>query len=71
MSQKIQIVCDNCGRIKQKSNNWFNLYIWEESKHFASFPIMTSKNIDPKDFCGQECLISEIHRIINLPSESK
>ena len=48
------------------------IYIFgKKVNNLHPFQSRASKNIDPKDFCGQECLISEIHRIINLPSESK
>ena len=82
MSQRTQKICDNCGRVKQESNNWFKLWVWEESRAFSTFinsqanpyfftnsQCVNTYDPVPRDFCGQECLIAEIHRVINLPDK--
>ncbi len=67
-----QVICDQCGKVKGKSNHWFDLLVNEELKSFSNFN-RTSHNSQGylkskvKNLCGQSCLINEITRIINLP----
>lgn len=63
-----QVKCDTCGVIKGKANHWFELWVFEDE----SFCIRDEKvlitydgSIQLKDFCGQDCLIKEIQRIIS------
>jgi predicted Fe-S protein YdhL (DUF1289 family) len=70
--QKTQTYCDSCGRAKGETNNWFKLYVYYTHKIFSNcgFPEFAQGEKQPKDLCildlcGQDCLLTEISKVIS------
>ena len=67
--QKTQTYCDSCGRAKGETNNWFVLWVSYKRKLFSlvCFALLDSNDdlVVSKDICGQDCLITEISKVIS------
>lgn len=52
MSQVTEVICDQCGARKDKTNHWFRAFI--SQAEFAVYKDHPSSDT-LKDFCGENC----------------
>lgn len=66
--QKTQTYCDSCGRAKDETNNWFVLWVCRKAKLFSLMcfaPEERDDIVEGLDICGQDCLFTEISKVIS------
>ena len=68
-----EVICDQCGARKGKTNHWFSLYRTEGSFHIykhGNYENAKREQVEIKDICGLTCALKQLSYFIQPGSSS-